>query len=75
MPASVKYVTKVVNISEVELTGKLHWEQSNDPDDYGHWAVGTDNLQEWLDKFDGKHVYLTIKAPARDESHLLPKED
>ncbi len=67
MPHTVKYVTKVREISEVVLRGLLDYSDG--------WVVAADDLDEWLEKFKGKQVALTITTFDRDESHLLPEAD
>lgn len=73
MPKSVLYKTKIVDVSRVELQGKLEFKLNRDPDQLGAWWVGEDGLEEWLDKLDGKVVNLTITVlDGRDESYLFP---
>ena len=68
MPKRVSYVQKVIGISAVVLEGELAYKES--------WQVGEDFLEEWLERFDGKRVRLTLEdlGAGRDESHLLPPE-
>lgn len=80
MPKSTRYVTKLTEISCVVLEGKLGYvyEAYPNPDHLGSWqviqsATATDDVEEWLEKFDGKHVTITIETHERDESHLLPQ--
>ena len=72
MPASIKYTTKIIGISEVVMNGRLKFNE-------GDWVVKTnssqDRLEEWLGKFDGQYVTITIKNWVEDEAHLLPEEE
>ena len=72
MPKSVRYVTKLVDISGVDLEGVLEMRPDKSENDYWGWHVGDDDLDTWLTKFDGKRVKLTIQTFEKDESHLLP---
>ena len=75
MPKSVSYVTKVREITGVELVGPLVMSDHNDRDVIAHWHIGADCLDEWLEKFDSKHVYLSLRTHEKDESHLLPASE
>lgn len=69
---SVSYRTLVTEISAVTLVGtlELHSYDTVLGDD-SDWFVGDDRLGEWLEKFDGKAISLTIETSGQDESHLL----
>ena len=71
-PKNVRYVTKLVSVSAVTLEGTVSYRD----DVFGGWAVGTDSLEEWLEKFSGRVVRLTIEVLGEpDEGHLLPEEE
>lgn len=70
MTLTTKYITKIVEIGEVGMSGKLDYVWS-DEDESGAWRVGKYNLEEWLEKFKGRYVFLTISNSDRDESKLL----
>ena len=78
MPTSTHYITKLTELQGADFFGKLYYrEEKDDPDRSGYWAIEgggqLDNLEEWLERFDGKTVRLSITTMARDEAHLLPK--
>lgn len=86
MPKSLQYVTKIQELKGVVLEGKLAYVSSDDPDHSGGWRVtrspigppsasDSDDLEEWLEKFAGKEVVLSIRTFERDESHLLPSDE
>jgi hypothetical protein len=71
----VEYETKVVNVSAVNLVGRLSVRIVDD-ESFPEWCLMNDGrccrLEEWLDKFDGHSVRILIEAlDAHDESHLL----
>lgn len=68
---SVTYRTLVKEISAVTLVGKVDFHDVGDDFDSAAWFVGDDRLEEWLEKFDGKTISLTIETSGQDESHLL----
>lgn len=70
MPSRVQYVQKLIAISEVEMIGTLEYKEHHDS-----WHVGTDDLEEWLEKFADKRVKIVISTHELDESHLLPVEE
>lgn len=72
----VTNVMKVVEVGAVEMSGKLDYQNSFDPDIPGGWAVYDGHkairLEDWLEKFDGRTVTITIRAHGQpDESALL----
>lgn len=73
MPKSVQYRTKIVDVSMVEFEGVAEYRPYQDDLDLWAWHVGSDNLEEWLEKFDGQRVRLRIETFGVDESHLLPE--
>ena len=52
----VRYRTVVKDLTEVEMDGVASCDR-----DAG-WMIGDDFLNDWLDKFDGRKVTLSIKA-------------
>jgi len=81
MLKKIKYKTKIVAVSEVQLVGTLGY---YDARAFGEWDIdgwGIDDgthipceaIDEWLEKFDGKEVLITIKLidGSLDEEHLL----
>jgi hypothetical protein len=73
----VSYVTKVVDVRSVNLVGKLESREVDLEMGYFAWHVidhnRIDNLDTWLDKFDGKRVRIYIEClnVGPDESALL----
>jgi len=78
MPKSIRHVTKVIEVAAVSFEGELVFHHTPES---GYWAIKTTNslngstqyesLEEWLEKFEGKRVTITIDAGGYDESHLL----
>ena len=56
MPKSLKYITKITGITEVSLAGKLELELLN-----SIWNVGDESLEEWLSRFSGHNISVTIR--------------
>jgi hypothetical protein len=64
MPHSVKHITKIIDVSEVQFRGVL------EEGDYETWVVSyitdpqgpikKDVLDDWLEKFKGHRVHITI---------------
>ena len=73
MNFGVTYQTKIVNVKKVTLVGELSYQ------DEGWMVKGSsreDYLWEWLEKFAGRSVAITIKATGeQDDSHLLQPEE
>ena len=82
----VQELTAVVLQGRLELVDPA----PHDPDVFSEWRlVGDyggngkdgkhsdryDRLEEWLDRFAGQEVTISIKTYERDESHLLPPEE
>lgn len=65
MPSKVTHLTKIVDVKEVEFTGKL-----NHSFDEG-WYVGEDYIDTWFEKLAGKYVRLTITNIAHDDTPML----
>lgn len=80
MPTSTQYITKLSELKGATFFGKLYYEDDKDnPDSLGFWAIKgssgqIDNLVEWLDRFEGKVVRLSIETTEKDEAHLLPPD-
>lgn len=77
MPKSVSYQTKIVDVKAVSFAGQLeHREIVPGDRDMGYaWFIGKDNLEEWFEKLEDKHLYLDIRVGGKDESHMLGDED
>ncbi len=82
MPTSTRYITKLTELKGANFFGRLyHDEDKDNPDSFGFWAIDglgatkIDNLEEWLSRFEGKFVRISIETTDEDESHLLPQEE
>ena len=65
MPSRVTHLTKIVDVKEVEFHGELDF-------DFEGWTVEGEAIEEWLEKFRGKRVRITIvNLDHPDDSHML----
>lgn len=72
----VKKIVKVESIGGVDMGGVLAYHSPDDPDEPGGWEVQSGihsriNLEDWLEKFKGRYVTISINASEQDEARLL----
>lgn len=72
----VKKIVKVESIGGVEMSGTLAYYSPEEPDEPGGWNVQSGihsriNLEDWLEKFQGRYITISINASERDESAML----
>lgn len=69
MPKEIGYRTIIQEVNRVSFEGELHIGEG--VNDY-HWWVADDDIEPWLDKFEGKRVRLEIRLlDTRDETAML----
>lgn len=75
---SVSYQTKIVDVKSVNLVGKLNLNLGG-YEESAYWEIIDSNgtrrqLEEWLDKFEGRNVRILIEAFGDDDTALLEGE-